>query len=71
MMQIASGFSSFVVGGPSSSTRSYGAISHMGCVVPHLFATRGNRSYPEFWAITDDPWYPGLLFERETKIMWW
>jgi hypothetical protein len=31
----------------------------MRCMVPQPFARGGNRSYLEFWVITDDPWYPG------------
>jgi hypothetical protein len=30
-------------------------------VLPQPFATRENRSYPEFWAITDNPRYPGYF----------
>jgi hypothetical protein len=37
------------------------ALSEMGCMVPQPFATRGNRSYSEFWAIIGDPRYPGYL----------
>jgi hypothetical protein len=44
---------------PSSPARSGVAISCMGCVVPQSFAIGGNRSYPEFWAVTDGPRYPG------------
>jgi hypothetical protein len=33
----------------------------MRCMVPQLFATRVNRSYPEFWIITGDPWYSGYF----------
>jgi hypothetical protein len=33
----------------------------MGCMVPEPFATRGNRSYLEYWAITDNPWYLGYF----------
>jgi hypothetical protein len=36
-----------------------GLFPGIGCMVPQLFATRANRSYPEFWAIIDGPWYPG------------
>jgi hypothetical protein len=31
----------------------------MGCMVSQPFAVGGNKSYPEFWPITGDPWYPG------------
>jgi hypothetical protein len=41
----------FRFGGPSSSARSGGAISGMGCTVPLPFAAGGNQSYLEFWAI--------------------
>jgi hypothetical protein len=30
-------------------------------MVPQSFAVGGNRSYPEFWAITGGPWYPGYI----------
>jgi hypothetical protein len=30
-------------------------------MVPQSFAAGGNQSYTEFWAVTDDPWYPGYL----------
>jgi hypothetical protein len=52
-------FSSFSVGGPSSSSWSGGAISGIGCLGPQPFVAKGNQSYPKFWAITNDPWYPG------------
>jgi hypothetical protein len=56
---ITPGFSSFLVGSPSSSVRSGGAISDMGCMVPQPFAAGGNQSYPEFWAVIGGPWYRG------------
>jgi hypothetical protein len=31
----------------------------MGCMVRQSLAVRGNRSYPEFWAVTSDQWNPG------------
>jgi hypothetical protein len=31
----------------------------MECVVPQPFAAGGNRSYPELWVVTSDPWYSG------------
>jgi hypothetical protein len=31
----------------------------MGCVVPHPFATSGNRPYLDYWAITGDPQHLG------------
>jgi hypothetical protein len=49
----------FLVGGPSSSARSGGAISSMGCVVPQPFAAGGNQSYLELWTIIGGPCYPG------------
>jgi hypothetical protein len=49
----------FLVGGPSSSTRSGGAISDIGCMVPQPFAAGVNQLYLEFWAITGDSRYPG------------
>jgi hypothetical protein len=36
-----------------------GVIPSMGSIVPQPFAASGNRSYLDFWAITDDSWYPG------------
>jgi hypothetical protein len=30
----------------------------MGCIVPQSFAVGENRSYPDFWVVTGDPWYP-------------
>jgi hypothetical protein len=52
-------FSSFQVGGPSSSARSDGTLSGTGCFVPQLCATGGNRSYLDFSALTGGPWHPG------------
>jgi hypothetical protein len=31
------------------------------CMVPQPFTAGGNRSYPEFWAITGGPHYPGYI----------
>jgi hypothetical protein len=31
----------------------------MGWLVPQPCVTGGNRSNPDFWAVTDDPRYPG------------
>jgi hypothetical protein len=53
----ALGISSFLVGDPYSSAWSGGAISDTGCMVPQPFITGGNRSYPEFWAVTGNPQY--------------
>jgi hypothetical protein len=30
-------------------------------MVPEPFVTRGNGSYPKFWAITGSLWYPGYF----------
>jgi hypothetical protein len=49
----------FLVGGPSSSARSGGAICGLRCMVLQSSAARGNLSYLVFWAVTGDPWYPG------------
>jgi hypothetical protein len=46
-----------LVGGPSPLARSVGGISDMGCMASQPFAVRGNRSYLDFWAVIDDPWY--------------
>jgi hypothetical protein len=53
MVWIIPGFSSFLVGDPSSSARSGGAISGMGCRVPQPFATGCYQSYPKFCVVTD------------------
>jgi hypothetical protein len=45
---ITPGFSSFLVGGPSSSAKSGGDIFGMRCMVPQSFVTKGNRLYLEF-----------------------
>jgi hypothetical protein len=37
----------------------------MGYVVPQPFALGGNRSYLDFWVITEDPWYPRY---KTTKV---
>jgi hypothetical protein len=52
MAWIAPRISYFLVGGRSYSAWSGGALSGMGCMVPQPFATRGNRSYAECWAVT-------------------
>jgi hypothetical protein len=36
-----------------------GPFPGMWCMVPQPFAVGGNRSYPEFWAVTGGPRYPG------------
>jgi hypothetical protein len=36
-------------------------FSSTDCMVPQSFAARENRSYPEFWAVTGDSWYPGYF----------
>jgi hypothetical protein len=28
-------------------------------MVPNHFAAEGNRSYPDYWAVINDPRYPG------------
>jgi hypothetical protein len=38
-----------------------GPFPGTGCMVLQLFAAGGNRSYIEFWAITDGPWYLGYI----------
>jgi hypothetical protein len=47
------------MGGLSSLARSGGAIPSTGCVVPQPFAAVGNWLYLDFWAVTNDPRYPG------------
>jgi hypothetical protein len=32
----------------------------MGYLVPQPFVARGNQLYLDFWAVTGDPWYPGV-----------
>jgi hypothetical protein len=61
MVRIAPRFSSFQVGGPSSSARSGGAISGIGFMVPQLFTAGGNWSYQEFWAVTDGSCFARVL----------
>jgi hypothetical protein len=51
---------SFYVGGPTSLAKSGGTISITGYLVPQSFATKGNQPYLYFWALTDDPRYPGV-----------
>jgi hypothetical protein len=53
--------SSFLVDGPSLSTRSGGVISGIGCVVPHPLAIGGNWPYLGLSVITGDPRYPGSI----------
>jgi hypothetical protein len=38
-----------------------GSLPDMGCMVLQPFAARGNRSYPEFWAVTGGLRYPGYI----------
>jgi hypothetical protein len=38
-----------------------GGISGMGCMVPQPFVTKGNRSYPDFLAVTNDLRYPRYM----------
>jgi hypothetical protein len=59
MVRIDPRFSSFFVGDPSSSARSGGVISDMGCMVFQPFAAGGNQSYLEFLVITGHPQYRG------------
>jgi hypothetical protein len=45
----------------------------MRCMVPQSFAIGGNRSYPEFWIITDDLQYPGYetpVVTTEPSVEW-
>jgi hypothetical protein len=37
-------------------------------MVPQPFDTEGNRSYPEFWPISDDPRYLGYFTPTDSKI---
>jgi hypothetical protein len=58
---------------PSFSAWSGGALSGTGCIVPQPFAVGGNRSYPEFWAVTGGPWYWGyftLIVSPEPCVEW-
>jgi hypothetical protein len=45
----------------------------MGCMIPHPFAAGGNRSYPEFRVVTDDPQYPYIFIYIyiESKLNVW
>jgi hypothetical protein len=47
MMWIASGFSSFYIGGSFFSARSGKVISDTRCMIPQSFAVGENRSYTE------------------------
>jgi hypothetical protein len=38
-----------------------GSFPGTGCMAPQSFAAGGNRSYLEFWAVTDGPRYPGYI----------
>jgi hypothetical protein len=46
---------------PPLKPEGVGAFPDTGCMVPQLFATRRNRSYLEFYAVTSSPRYPGYL----------
>jgi hypothetical protein len=48
MVWIPLGFSSFKVGGPSSSARSGGAISGIGCMVPSRLLLEGTGHIQNF-----------------------
>jgi hypothetical protein len=48
-----------ILRGLSTSTRSGGAISGTECMVPEPFATGGNWSYLELWAVTSGSRYVG------------
>jgi hypothetical protein len=36
-------------------------LSDTGCMIPQSFAVGGKRPCPEFWAISNDPWYMGYF----------
>jgi hypothetical protein len=38
-----------------------GSFPGTGCMVLKPFATGGNQTYPEFWAVTGGPWYTGYI----------
>jgi hypothetical protein len=38
-----------------------GLFPGMGCVVPQVFASGGDRSYLEFWDVIGGPRYPGYI----------
>jgi hypothetical protein len=61
MAWIVPGISSFSVGGPPFYPRVVGPFHGIGCMVPQPFAAGGNRSYPEFWAVTGGLRYPGYI----------
>jgi hypothetical protein len=42
-----------------SRAKLQGGGSDTGCFVSQTFATRGKRSYPDWWVITSDPRYLG------------
>jgi hypothetical protein len=73
---IALRFHSFYGGAPSSSATSSGSISGTRLIIPQPFASRGNLSYPVFWAATGELQYPGyktptllLLFLALVEIL--
>jgi hypothetical protein len=45
-----------------------GPFPGTGYMVSQPFATRGNQSYPEFWAITGGPWYLGYITPTNKHI---
>jgi hypothetical protein len=50
-----------------------GSFPGRGCMVSQPFATRGNRSYLEFWVVTGNPWYPGYftpIVAPEPSLEW-
>jgi hypothetical protein len=42
-----------------------------GCMVLQPFAVERNRSYPEFWAVTGGPQYPGYYTPIGVKLDTW
>jgi hypothetical protein len=46
---------------PPLQSRVVGSFPSMRCMVAQPFVVGGNRSYLEFWVITDGPRYPGYI----------
>jgi hypothetical protein len=55
MAWIVPGISSFTLVASPLQSKVVGLFPSVGCMVPQMFAARGNRSYLEFWAVIDGP----------------
>jgi hypothetical protein len=61
MAWIVPGISSFTLVASPLQSKVVGLFPSMGCMVPQMFAARGNRSYLEFWAVIDGLQYLGYI----------